>query len=303
MASPARIAIAATILCTGFAAGTWLYRSRVLGPPAGELLARLPQERLRAGIDIKALRLSGILSKLAGQSPEEPDYAQFVKETGFDYKRDLDLVVAAYGREETLAFLTGRFDWGNIEGYAAKHGGGCKDGICRMAASTPGRHISFARIASSVLAFASSTDSEAVTKLTRANGAAAAVTPAYPVWFLIPPSWFEDTSQIPGAAYMFATALSDATEILLAIGAEGARYEARLEAAAKTPEQARQIARELEAATTVLKRGLSREQKAPDPQTLSGILSGGAFRAEGTKITGMWPIEPAFFDAFSGTAP
>ncbi len=299
MPSPTRIVITAAVALTGFAIGAWFYRTTITGIPRGEQLARLPQSQLRLAIDVKALRLSGIINKITAKSPEEPDYLQFVKETGFNYKTDLDLVLASYTANETLAFLTGRFEWHAIQQYAAKHGGACKDGICRMPASTPGRHLSFTKIASSLLAFSSSTDSEAVTKLTRSSSAPPSLPPSHPIWFLIPSTLLKDAA-LPGAAQMLATALAGTGEILIAIGAANSKYEARLETSTQTPEQAAQIVRELQAATTVLKRTMP---ASPDAQTLSGILSAGAFTSDNAKLTGVWPIEPAFFDALSGTAP
>lgn len=288
------------IACTGFAVGTWLYRTTFLGIPGGEQVARLPQAKLRLSIDVKALRAAGIVEKLAGKQAEEPEYVQFVKETGFDYKRDLDLVIASYSAAETLAILTGRFDWYGMRQYAAKHGGGCKDGVCRMAASTPGRHLSYAKLAEGQLAFASSADSDAVTKLTRPSGASPSMPSNQPIWFLIPPELLKDTSTLPGAAQMLATALSGSGQVMLAIGANAKAYEARLEAECQSAEQAAQIVRELQAATTVLQRTMPAQQ---GQQTLSGILSGGKFSSDNTKITGLWPIEAGFFEALSGAAP
>lgn len=298
MASPARIAIIACVAVAGFAAGALLYRARIGGIPRGEQLARLPQNRLRLAIDVQALRTAGIIEKFAGKSAEEPEYLAFVKETGFDYKKDLDLVLASYSAEETLAFLTGNFDWSSLRHYAATHGGACDGDTCRMPASTPGRRLSFARLASSQIAFASSADSEAVTKLTRSSGAKPSLPPSQPIWFLIPPDLLKDTSVLPGAARMFATALSTSREVLIAIDGTAAGYQARLEAECETPEQATQMARELQAATTVLQRTMP---PTKGPQTLSGILSAGKFSSENTKITGLWPIDAGFFDAIAGS--
>ena len=291
----------AALACSGFAVGTWLYRAKFLGLPRGEQVARLPQGRLRLAIDVKTLRAAGIVEKFAGKQAEEPEYVQFVKETGFDYKRDLDLVIASYSTAETLAILTGRFNWHGMQQYAARSGGGCKDGVCRMAASTPGRHLSYAKLTEGQLAFASSADSDAVTKLTRPSGASPSMPPNQPIWFLIPPELLKDTSALPGAAQMFATALSGNGQVLVAIGAgNGGGYEARLEVECQTPELAAQIVRELQAATTVLRRTVPAQQ---GQQTLSGILSGGKFHSENTKITGLWPIEAGFFEALAGAAP
>ena len=48
-------------------------------------------------IDTGLLRQSGLLELVAGsKAVEEPDYRKFVDQTGFDYRRDLDAVAAAF---------------------------------------------------------------------------------------------------------------------------------------------------------------------------------------------------------------
>src|SRR5262249_579836 len=58
------------------------------------LLALLPTDgNVVTYIDVASLRESSILSTLktlAPQSAKDPQYAQFVQDTGFDYERDLD---------------------------------------------------------------------------------------------------------------------------------------------------------------------------------------------------------------------
>ena len=55
-------------------------------------------------IDVAALRSSGILDKLVGSTVgEEAEYKTFVQQTGFDYKRDLDRLMAnSAGRNALL---------------------------------------------------------------------------------------------------------------------------------------------------------------------------------------------------------
>lgn len=268
------------------------------GIEPSELLTRLPQSRLIAAINLQALRASGVLELLGGKTAEEPDYKQFVSETGFNYRTDLDHVLAAISGEETLAFLTGRFDWNKLNEYAVKHGGKCVSGVCSMDGSKPQRKISFTRVRSTILAFASSSDSDAVTKVGKPLRTAVAL-PAVsrmPIWLSIPPAMLRDGSAVPTGARMFATAVAEADEVSMGIGAEGDHFLASLEAICKTADQATQARRELEAATTLLQRMLAREKQQPSVKDLSGVLTLGAFSTDGARLTARWPIEKVFFE-------
>ena len=81
-------------------------------------------------IDVAAVRSSGILDKLVGSTvAEEPEYKTFVQQTGFDYKRDLDRLMAnsasADGGTTHYFLLEGRFDWDKLKSYAKGQGGSC----------------------------------------------------------------------------------------------------------------------------------------------------------------------------------
>jgi hypothetical protein len=80
-------------------------------------------------LDFNSLRSSPFLAQIlawAPQSSQEPDYAQFMKETGFNYERDLDRVaiaiVPAGAGSNYFLEAEGRFDRKKIEAYAAKYG-------------------------------------------------------------------------------------------------------------------------------------------------------------------------------------
>jgi hypothetical protein len=63
---------------------------------------------------------------LAQKPQVEPEYAQFVKETGFDYEKDLDRIAIAISKNAIhntfLAVVNGRFDQERISDYALQHG-------------------------------------------------------------------------------------------------------------------------------------------------------------------------------------
>ena len=78
--------------------------------------------------DVTALRNSVLVQYLAAMAQPtvtDPDYAEFVRSTNFDYQRDLDrvlLTVRSGPVAETLVFADGRFDRERIEQYALRSG-------------------------------------------------------------------------------------------------------------------------------------------------------------------------------------
>jgi hypothetical protein len=85
--------------------------------------------------DFDELRQAPFVAKLYAWAPKpqaDADYAQFVKETGFDYERDLDRVTIAvekHGQDSILfAILDGKFDRQKISAYALKDGSVVKTG-------------------------------------------------------------------------------------------------------------------------------------------------------------------------------
>jgi hypothetical protein len=80
-------------------------------------------------LDFDSLRASPFLAQIlawAPQTSQDAEYAQFVKETGFNYERDLDRVAIAImpagAASNFFLEAEGRFDRKKIEAYAAKYG-------------------------------------------------------------------------------------------------------------------------------------------------------------------------------------
>ena len=101
------------------------------GPSAlDDVLAEMPADASAVlYLDLQALRPSPFLSELYKWAPEpkaDPDYAQFLESTGFNYERDLNRVSIAFfehGQETTLlAVADGRFDRKKIAAYARQTG-------------------------------------------------------------------------------------------------------------------------------------------------------------------------------------
>ena len=111
----------AAVLAGG--AGVWfrVHRTKAFFEPRA-LLARFPPDEASVlSVNVRLLRQAGLLS--GSKAPLEADYRQFLDGTGFDYRRDLDLVVASFSDRGNYFIARGRFDWPRLRGYVAKQGG------------------------------------------------------------------------------------------------------------------------------------------------------------------------------------
>jgi hypothetical protein len=110
------------------------------GPPP-DILSQLPADAPVIGyIDAAALRklqnspLAAVLGLTSPGPDADREYAEFVRDTGFDYTRDLDHAALAFwpasfgdpnnpfGEDRVLAIADGRFDKQKIEAYALRTG-------------------------------------------------------------------------------------------------------------------------------------------------------------------------------------
>jgi hypothetical protein len=153
-AKRAWIAIAAVLLCLVAAGVAYYYwQSRPLPPivstlpgvpaagPPPDILSQLPADApVVAYIDagnLRTLQNSPLAAALGLASPgpqADRDYANFVRDTGFDYTRDLDHAAIAVwpagvgtpdnvlGEDRVLAIADGRFDQQKIKAYALRTG-------------------------------------------------------------------------------------------------------------------------------------------------------------------------------------
>lgn len=117
------------LLLAAVAAGVWYIHQRApRDGAAAEMLARFPGDAaLYAYADLAALRNSPFLQHLATLSAPvetEEEYAAFVRDTGFDYTRDLErIALATYNSPQRLLVLAeGRFDHARITSYALRTG-------------------------------------------------------------------------------------------------------------------------------------------------------------------------------------
>lgn len=292
------------VACALAAAGIYWFRSRSAVRPY-DIVAYLPTAGASVVyIDVDALRRSGILAMLAGSNTsEEPDYRQFVAETKFDYRQDLDTVAAALKDGRTYFALRGRFHWNNLRDYAGRHGGSCHNDFCVLAGSQPNRRISFYLLKRDVMAMAIGPDDFGAYQVTSESGKLALPEPKEPVWALIPAGALQSMEDLPSVAKAFVPALQGAEQILFSIGANPDRQlQLGVNVTCKDAPAATALVTQFEGTTKALRELLARQRQKPDPADLSGLLVAGSFRRDARQVYGAWPIPKAFVDAISGSA-
>jgi hypothetical protein len=268
---------------------------------AAKLMQCLPEERsLHVYLDVNLLRSSGILDVLAGsKSLEDADYKQFIEETGFDYRTDLDAVAAAFHDGDEAFAVRGRFHWDKISKYFLAHGGKCEQIECSMPASQPGRLISYYPIRTDVLALAVSRDPHAAYIVGPGAWKMPPQIPLAAVWVSAPPYVFSDPNAFPTGSRSFLSPLAQAlgTTFTLGPSADKKSFELRMEVTAATAEDAAKLATQLTDVTDLLKKMLNRDKMKPNAADLSGVLVAGRFEAQQNRVTGSWPIERSFLDS------
>ena len=297
------------VIVLALGAGAWVTiyeRARVIAASPAGMLRRLPaQNALVVFVDFDALRHAGVLSLLSqSRAAEEPDYQAFVRSTGFDYRRDLDLATVSFGNDGEFFVVRGRFDWKKLENYARDQGGSCYNQVCRMPGSTPERRISFFALQSNLMALAVSNDGAAVTRLADPQGGAVQPPelPVEPVWLSIPGGSLKTTDHLPAGTRLFASALASADKILLSLGPQGEQFEARLAVTCRTAEDAAALVGQLQRATSLVRDTIAKENQRPSPKDLSGVLTAGVFEQSGRRVVGRWPLAPVFLESLaSGT--
>ena len=271
---------------------------------AEELLLHLPQDPgVTLGIDLQALRRNGLLAALAGLgTTEEPEYQAFVKDTGFNYETDLDYALAWFGKQGTFLLLRGRFDWPRLREYAISQKGSCLNTFCDLEGSTPDRLISFFPLRRNVMAMAVSPAAGAAWELANTKPKdPSREAPPQPVWLTVPSAVLRDAQNLPAAVRPFSQALEGTEQVQLSMTLGLERLELLLDVTCRTPNEAASMSSQLEQATRLL-RAVLPDSKQPDPTGLAAVLAKGAFRSQGQKVSGRWPIDRAFFEGILGVS-
>jgi len=245
------------------------------------------------------LRRSGLLNMLAGsKAAQELEYQQFVDETLFDYRQDLDAVAAAFKDDQVFFALRGRFHWKNLMDYAVRQGGSCHNSFCKMPASQPHRQISFYPLKPDLMAMAVSQDDSAAYQIVRKSGNLTVPSFSQPVWMLVPASALRNSDALPPGTKPFASALVEGTdEIVFTIGPDGDHLALSLNVLCRDTQTASTLLESFEKTTGTLRKWIAREHQQPNAADWSGLLTAGSFRRENQRVFGQWPLSRAFVEA------
>ena len=161
----------AVILLAGCLAGLDAYwRLRDSGTTSrSEVLSTVPSDSSAVIFaDLTELRRAPFTAEFYNWIPKgqvDAEYAQFLRDTGFDYERDLDRVAVSFIKAEKdsklFAVAEGRFDRNNVEAYAARSGvrenrGGRE--IFSVPLGDPGHTISFVFLSKNKIALTDAPD-------------------------------------------------------------------------------------------------------------------------------------------------
>ncbi len=235
--------------------------------------------------DLGLLRRAQLLGLLANiKVAPDKEYADFVRETGFDYTRDLDAIVIGSDASQTFLVGRGRFAWDKLKGFAASHQGACSEAGCRVPATTPGRWVNLITVQPDVLAVAVSTNPAGADNLRPPGRRVQEEIPNAPVWAKLSRAMLLNPTGLPLPVRIFVISLQSAGSVT--ISAVPDKVELRAEFAnGATADTAR---RQLEMQTKVLRGALG--QVAVDAGSIGGLLMGGNFWVTGSELRGNWPV-------------
>jgi hypothetical protein len=289
------------VVCAAAAAGLYWFRMRGGSSPS-DLVSYLPANNATVVfIDVNSIRRSGILDMVAGsKAAEEIEYKQFVDQTLFDYRQDLDAVAAAFKDNQIFFALRGRFHWKNLMDYAVRQGGSCHNGFCVATGSRPDRRISFYALRPDTMALAISSDDFAAYQIKRKSAPLPLLPPNQPVWAVVPLQALKNSDALPAGTKPYVAALGNAERIVFALGPEGDHLQLALDVTCRDTQAASTLLVDLESATNELRKMMTREHQQPDPGDLSAVLVAGSFHRDDRRVYGQWPIARAFVDAVTG---
>jgi hypothetical protein len=268
-----------------------------------DVLSLLPRaQATRFFLNIAALRQAGMLSVLAGvKASQDREYAEFVRQTQFDYTRDMQTLAGEADPQEVLFVIRGRFDWPRLRQYAEAHGGTCADALCRVATSNPGRWASFRAIQPDVLALALSNNSLAALTLSPRAGAPSDLVLTQPVWLKVSREILRNPSSLPVPLRIFAISLQPADPVILSLAPAqepgNAAFDLHLDAYCPSVATAETVRNQLEIQTRMLKLELARERQHPNPADLTGLLTAGTFEVVNRRVAARWPVSKELFKA------
>jgi hypothetical protein len=156
------------VLCSVAFFGVQRWSGQSAAARGGALALMPPDASAVLFADFDELRRAPFVADLYAWAPKpqaDADYAQFLKETGFDYERDLDRIAVAVerrGKDSVLfAVVDGKFDRDKISAYASKYGTAAKNSgrdIFSVPLSGSSKKISFAFLSKNRIALTDDAD-------------------------------------------------------------------------------------------------------------------------------------------------
>ncbi|MGA8028907.1 MAG: hypothetical protein WB992_17335 [Bryobacteraceae bacterium] len=275
--------------------GIYRYRHRFVRSST-DMLALLPDgDRTVFFADFAALRHAGMLSWIAGsKAAEEPEYREFIRQTHFDYVKNIDAIAGAADPAQAFFVVRGRFDWLLLRAYAERHGGNCSDNFCKVQTTTPGRWASFFVIQPDVIGLALSGNSSAANALRPYGHGRFQPVSARPVWVKVSRALLKNPLGLPLPLRIFAITLQSTDRVVLSLAsaAENSQAAFSLELEAQCPSEAtaETTRNQLQIETKMLKLELAREHQPANPADLTGLLTSGTFQVLNRAVVGSWPV-------------
>jgi len=185
-----------------------------------DLVKQLPPgDFTRFYADLGALRKAGLLHLLTGANPiQEKDYREFVRQTQFDYARDLDAIAGASDGEQLFFLIRGRFDWDKFKQYVVARGGTCRSQSCAVPTSKSGYWANLVRLQPGVAGLAISAHSAAADTLRREAPPTDEGAPSNPVWVSVSKTLLTKPESLPLAMRALAISLQAADSVILSLG-------------------------------------------------------------------------------------
>jgi hypothetical protein len=241
------------------------------------------------------LRRAGMLGLVRNTGERrDSDYEAFVRETGFDYWKNLDAAAGSIQENAALMVARGRFDWDRIRVYVRRQGGVCANDHCELPSSSAGKWIGIVRIQRDVLGVALGNQRALTAQIHPGQKALAGALSAYPVWVKIAPHLVRDPASVPAALRIFLISLQPAASVVIALGPARDEnknaFDIELSALCNSAVAADTVRKQLEIQTNMLKLELAREHQKPNPADLTGLLTAGVFDTSGKEVRGEWPV-------------
>jgi hypothetical protein len=298
---PWYLTLVLVVFCAAVVGGLLYWRTRPALGVSDQLRYVPAGDGATLFLDIAVLRRAGVLAVLAGnKAAEDEDYRKFVQGTGFDYREDLDTVLAAWRGENLHILVTGRFDWERLTRYAMETRGRCHRTVCTVFATDPDKYISFTPLRTGVLGISIAGDPMAAAGLAQRQAPPPFEVPSDPVWAVLPKALLVPRAGFPAALTAFLNSLSGVNRATVTLGGTVAQLEFRLRGECADPKQARAIAARLEESTQLLKDLLAKESKPPSADDLSSVITAGVFLSDENRLIGRWPISRGFLESLAG---